>query len=818
MTAVNIKAFRGAVPRIGQRLLQPNQAAVADNCKLTSGNLEPLNGLLLTHTSQLDDIQSAYFWRALINNRPQDNWLVWGSDVDVVKSLIPNDPEQRIYFSSSAFEPRMTTFARAVDSLPYPTAWYALGVVAPSTSPTVAVTAQPVESVEVTNGGSGYESTPTVVFSSGDAEAVAVLSGEIKSVTVTNPGSGYTSAPSVVFSGGGGAGATAKAYVNVDGEVIVVEILTRGSGFTSAPTITFTGGDGADATATAKISATVVRVDITASDIYDTLPTITFSGGSAAAEATAIAVFSQPLSRAYAYTYVTPLGEESPPSPPSTVITGSAEGTWTLTGMQAAPPNTGTVAAATSIGNEQVRVTLNTTFGLSLFDTITFSDVEGMTDLNGTFRIQALGPTANTLVVNLDTAQTYTTGGDWDKAAPHNTTGMVKRIYRTTGTGGDFLFVAEIAVATTTYVDAVAADDLGEVLPTADSLLPPKNLISLTSLPNGCLVGISGNEICFSDPYLPYSWPLRNRYTFSGVGVDLVSAGNSVIVLTDAFPVLFTGSDPEAMSPSVMQTYAPCATKRGVVDVGGGCMYPSFDGLWIAAPGRVEKLTAKLYREEEWRALNPASFVAGFSDGQYFAGYTTDSSKFIFVYDTAENDSVIRVEQDASYLLRNDTDGDLYLALANKIYRWDGNENSRFASDWVSSEMQMPAPMNFSVAQVHGAFNQVRPVDTSVLDANEAIFGNVDLVGGELNGNSILALEINGSNLNLSEAVTESKAQFTLYKNGVISYTTAVDSSEPFRLPADCACEVFQVGLNTSIPIYNITIADSVAELAQAST
>jgi hypothetical protein len=815
MTAVNIKAFRGAVPRIGQRLLQPNQAAVADNCKLTSGNLEPLNGLLLTHTSQLADIQSAYFWRALINNRPQDNWLVWGSDVDVVKSLIPNDPEQRIYFSSGAFEPRMTTFARAIDSLPYPTAWYALGVTAPSTAMSVAVTDQAVQTIDVTAGGSGYATPPSVVFSSGTASATAVIAGAVLSITMTDVGSGYTAAPSVVIEGDG-YGAVAKAYLITD-EVVVVELLDGGSGFSEPPTITFVGGGGSGAAATAAISASVVRVDVTAGGSYATPPTISFSGGDGSGAA-ATAFFGDTASRSYAFTYVTPFGEESPPSPPSAVVDGAAEGTWTLTGMQTAPPNTGTVAAATSIGGQQVRVTLNTTFGLSQYDMVTFAAVEGMTDLNGTFRIQSLGPTANTLVVNLNTAQTYTTGGTWVKDAPHNTTGMTKRIYRTTGTGGDFLFVAEIAVATTTYVDAVAADDLGEVLPTADSLLPPKNLISLTSLPNGCLVGISGNEICFSDPYLPYSWPLRNRYTISGVGVDLVSAGNSVIVLTDAFPVLFTGSDPEAMSPSVMQTYAPCATKRGVVDVGGGCMYPSFDGLWIAAPGRVEKLTAKLYREEEWRALNPASFVAGFSDGQYFAGYTTDSSKFIFVYDTAENDSVIRVEQDASYLLRNDTDGDLYLALANKIYRWDGNENSRFASDWVSSEMQMPAPMNFSVAQVHGAFNQVRPVDTSVLDANEVIFSDVDLVGGELNGNSILALEINGSNLNLFEAVTESKAQFTLYKNGVISYTTAVDSSEPFRLPADCACEVFQVGLNTSIPIYNVTIADSVAELAQAST
>jgi hypothetical protein len=385
------------------------------------------------------------------------------------------------------------------------------------------------------------------------------------------------------------------------------------------------------------------------------------------------------------------------------------------------------------------------------------------------------------------------------------------------GVGGDFLFVAEIPVANTTYTDAVVADDLGEILPTADSQLPPKNLIALTSLPNGCLVGISGNEICFSDPYLPYSWPLRNRYTISGVGVDLVAAGNSVIVLTDTFPILFTGSDPEAMSPAVMQTYAPCATKRGVVDVGGGCMYPSYDGLWIVAPGRVEKLTQKLYREEEWRLLYPETFVSGFADGIYYARYRADNSSFFWVFDTAENDSVVRVEQDASHLLRNDADGELYVALEDKVYRWDTRVNQRFVADWVSSEIQLPMPMNFSVAQVHGAFTAIQPPDTSIIDANELIITNVDLVGGELNGNSVLALDVNGSNLRQFTPVTESKVQFTLYKDGDPVYTVGVDSSEAFRLPAGTTAEVYQIGLNTSIPIFNVTMADSVAELAQTS-
>jgi hypothetical protein len=819
MVAINIKAFRGAIPRVGSRLLQPNQAAVADNCKLTSGNLEPLNGLQLVHSSQLADIQTAYLWRAIISSRPEDNWLVWNSDVDIVKSLIANDPLQRFYFSSDAFEPRMSTYPLAINTLPYPTAWYALGVAPPTIAPTVTVTAQPIGGITITSGGEGYESAPTVTFSSGDAAGTAVISGELLSITVTDPGSGYDTAPSVTIKGTGGFGATARAVIDeTAGTVTTIEIVTKGVGFSEAPTITITGGGGTGATATAKISAQVVRVDITTPGSYTTLPTVTFSGGDATTQATGTAFFTNLESRSYAYTFVTQFGEESPPSPPAEVVDGSADGTWSLSDLQTAPPNTGSVTAATSIGNEQVRVTLNTTFGLSQYDTITFASIGGMTDLNGTFRIQSLGPTANTLVINLNTAQTYTSGGSWTKAAPHNTSGMTKRIYRTTGVGGDFLFIDEIPVANTTYTDAVVAADLGEILPTADSLLPPKNLIALTSLPNGCLVGISGNEICFSDPYLPYSWPLRNRYTISGVGIALVSAGNSVIVLTDTFPILFTGSDPEAMSPSVMQTYAPCATKRGVVDVGGGCMYPSYDGLWLAAPGRVEKLTTKLYREEEWRLLYPETFVAGFADGQYYARYRDDGSSYIWVFDTAENDSVIRVEQDASHLLRNDTDGELYVALDDKVYRWDSNINQRYTSDWVSSEIQLPMPMNFSVAQVHGAFNAILPPDTSVIDANELIISNVDLVGGELNGNSILTLDVNGSNLRQFTPVVESKVQFTLYKDGDPTYTVGLNSSEPFRLPADCACEVYQIGLNTSIPIYNVTIADSVAELAQTST
>jgi hypothetical protein len=72
-----------------------------------------------------------------------------------------------------------------------------------------------IASISVTNGGSGYTSVPTVVFSGGGgtgAAATAVLTqGVVTSITLTNAGSGYTSLPTVTFTGGGGSGAAAIA-------------------------------------------------------------------------------------------------------------------------------------------------------------------------------------------------------------------------------------------------------------------------------------------------------------------------------------------------------------------------------------------------------------------------------------------------------------------------------------------------------------------------------------------------------------------------------------------------------------------------------
>tara|TARA_R100001082_G_scaffold3367_1_gene2733 strand:+ start:2631 stop:5786 length:3156 start_codon:yes stop_codon:yes gene_type:complete len=76
----------------------------------------------------------------------------------------------------------------------------------------------------------------------------------VDSITITNAGSGYTSAPTVAFSGGGGTGAAATATIT-GGAITAITITDNGRNYTSAPTISITGGGGSSGAATCTISS-----------------------------------------------------------------------------------------------------------------------------------------------------------------------------------------------------------------------------------------------------------------------------------------------------------------------------------------------------------------------------------------------------------------------------------------------------------------------------------------------------------------------------------------------------------------------------------
>lgn len=666
MTVIRVGPFRGEVPRISDRILSPNQATTAVNCKLTAGRLDPLKGLGLVHTSLAAQVSTIFRYKF----GSTYNWLTWPRVVDVLLSSTVQDDLGRFSYTGDG-EPRMSTYAAAVTgSGPYPAAFFVLGAAPPVTA-----------------------------------------------------------------------------------------------------------------------------------------PVLTVVGGTTPVE-----------SRSYVYTFKTPLAEESAPSLPVGPVTGNANGSWNLSGLETAQPNSGAVTAAATVATGVVEVTLNTVRGLFGFEEVTFAGVVGMTSLNGTFALVSVTAATNKVRVALTTAQAYTSGGTWARVAPHNTSGMTKVIYRSVGSNPNFFRVAEVPVADTTYNDTIAGSALGEQLPTLTSLVPPKNLHSIRALANGAFAGLAGNQLCFSEVSKPYSWPVANRYAFAGQGVGLSVVGNSVIVLTDTKPIIATATVPDAASLADLPTYAPCVSKRSIADVGDGCLYASYDGLYLATPGGVRNVTNAIYRYDEWAQLVPQTFKAAYFDQRYYAmhEFKDGSPGRILQFDLSDPDSVSQVDERVDYLYPNPWDGKLYAAKNQKIYEWDADDLNRYVMFWQSMKHQVPAPVNYGAAQVFADFGDISPLNTAVQDANALALAARNVRGG-LNGARLNRFTLNGSALKYVAVQTPRHVQFTLLADGAPVYSVALTSSNPFRLPSGFRSELYGFQLSSSVPVHTVAIGRTTADLKRVA-
>ena len=207
--------------------------------------------------------------------------------------------------------------------------------------------AQPVGSITVQAGGSGY-TAPTVALTggggSGATASATVRSGVIKSLALTFPGFGYT-APVVAItdSGGPGAGATATAAVDpVWGLVTSLTLTNGGSGYVS-PVVTITNTGAAPvyaATATAALAPagmiTAINL-VTPGTGYTSAPLVTITdstgtGAVATANLSGIgnpafnpATLNAPLAAAFAATQpapIVPIGTYAKISDTSMTING----------------------------------------------------------------------------------------------------------------------------------------------------------------------------------------------------------------------------------------------------------------------------------------------------------------------------------------------------------------------------------------------------------------------------------------------------------------------------------------------------------------
>jgi len=674
-----------------------------------------------------------------------------------------------------------------------------------------------LSAIDVINGGSGYTVAPTVTVSappSGGTLATAtaiVTNGAVTSITITSAGAGYTTEPTITLTGvGTGAAATAKVLVgrqatatatlntsgvttltlgvggsgytsaptvtvNAPGLISGLTINNGGTGYTAAPTVTISAppAGGTTATATAQVyNGAVIGLTITnPGSGYLAAPTVAFTGVGSGAAATAI-IGGGSGAAAYAtvsggaVTGVTLLyGGYGYTTAPTVTITGGGGTGATATTTVAA--NAGTVKSLTIVDGG---------VGYSIAPTVTITGGGG-TGATGTTNLgtSAIAETRVYVVTYVSawgeessaspasaSTDVYV-GQSVTVALPTLPTGAFSivgyRIYRSAaGTGStNYLFVGEALSSATTFVDTRLAADLGELLPSLGHEPPPAGMIGLTAMPNGVMAGFVGRDLYFSEPYKPHAWPVAYSMTTDSLIVGLGVFGSTLLVLTQTYPYLVSGSNPLNFTMIKADIAQACVSKRSIVDTDGGTIYASPDGLFLVNGGGFRNLTEQLFTRIEWQALNPST-MQGFTVGNRYLGFYGGTSGFMLDFTTGDFMPLNWYASAGYYDAKFDN---LYLVTNNnQLVTFDTGAN--LTMTWRSKPFYSAKPVNLGFARVEaGAY----PVTANI------------------------------------------------YADGVLKHAQTVADSYPFRLPGGFMANTWSLEVVGASDVTSIGFAESMQEL-----
>lgn len=515
-----------------------------------------------------------------------------------------------------------------------------------------------------------------------------------------------------------------------------------------------------------------------------TAPSVTASGGTGSA-----------VTRFYCYTFVTALGEESAPSPPSTELSGKIDDTWSIgatTALQAFPVSSGTGTASHSSGVTTFTNGSSALHWLRVGDEVVIS--------GNTLTVTAI-PTSSSFKVAGD----YSAATTWARKQAWNTTSMTRNLYRTTGTTGAWQLVAQ-NVGTTYSDSALDSAILGDDLISSGWEPPPTGLHSLGVLPNGAMYGLVGSLVCFSEPFQPHAWPTSYQLgmDYNGVGAD--NFGSTLVVATKGTPYVVNGVEPASATAERVDMNWPCLSKQSVCSVGDGVIYATNYGMAFVGNGGPRIFTDSYYTKIEWEVLNPDTMHAAANQGRVHISYEDDDGAYkMLVFNT---DGSLTTATLHSLLLYSDQrDGQLYITGESGLYQYA--ENTGFGQNWSwrSKTWFVPPPLNFGAVRIDFV-GGASAADTAaqaviiaaVVSANTtyiSTYGRKGGFGGSAFGTTSY---VGGSGTTGLPASTAENLTFTYYVDDEVIYSSPVYSDrKSFHLPSGYLGDTFAIQLTGNV-------------------
>jgi hypothetical protein len=273
------------------------------------------------------------------------------------------------------------------------------------------------------------------------------------------------------------------------------------------------------------------------------------------------------------------------------------------------------------------------------------------------------------------------------------------RIYRTAAGNVEtnFFFVADSTA--TTYTDKLNDSELSESLEVYEN--PDDSIIGLVALPQGFLAAFKDKEIHFSYPNLPNCWSTDFRLTIDYDIIGLGVSGNDLVILTNGFPYIASGSDPLEMSLARLPVNQACISKKSICTIQNMVVYASPDGLIGIQGGSVKNLTEKIFSKADWRAFLPAdvddwdTVISGVYDNRIYIWNGTSGLIVDFL-----NNNVTTTDVLATTVYSDVIDDKLYLVIDSNVKEWDESTEDYMKITWKSKEFFIPRPINFAATRI----------------------------------------------------------------------------------------------------------------------
>lgn len=379
------------------------------------------------------------------------------------------------------------------------------------------------------------------------------------------------------------------------------------------------------------------------------------------------------------------------------------------------------------------------------------------------------------------------------------------------------------------YSDSKPNTSLGEACPSLYWDPPVGGLKGLVSLQNGLFAAYKDSTVYVSDWNAPHAWPYEHKVTIDYPIVGLGSFGNTIVVCTEAAPVLIVVQDPTNPTVKAVQENCPCVSADSIVNTRNGVIFASQNGLVLINSTSPTCITEKLITQDEWLPLHPESLKGAFLNNTYYGFFTNptdkaaglifdlDSYTYSTVYNSIVSSGLVFTTQPAKVIYNDIEQTQMYVCYPledstryslcsfasdsriNKSFRWRSKVNT-----------SAQGLFNLSVARVmltpKSSIKESEPFEEDKLKRSS--FADRALGSEPINGwcSKAHTLELMDNTV------------FNYYVDGELKYSREIKDSKPFRLPTGFRGETVEVEIKSNAYIHSITLASSMGELVEGES